>query len=78
MKGRATLNVSKENLIEALQSWLDAQWTVDSPVVVELRAHFPGTAPGGVAPETYSIVLESNRKFLGVPEILPGGAGDPP
>lgn len=68
MKGRATLNVTKENLVDAVQAWLDKQWTVDSPVVIEIRAHFPDQQRGGVVPDTFSILLESNKTFVGVPE----------
>lgn len=62
MKGRATLNLSHENVIEAVQAWLDKQWTVDSPVVTEIRVHQAGYQP--MVPETYSLLLESNKTFV--------------
>lgn len=63
MKGIAQLTVSKENIVEAVQMWLDKQWTVDAPVVTDITQ----THSGGHS-DQFRIDLQSNKSFVGVKE----------
>jgi hypothetical protein len=71
--GKGNLTISKENMVEAMQAWIDKRWTVDPPVITNILI-----IDGNGIDREFSnlhLRLESNKHFMGVPEA--GGAGDP-
>ena len=65
MKGLAQLYLSKENVIEAIQDWLDKRWTVDSPVITNVNVVITGIENNFGQAILY---LESNVSFIGAEE----------
>lgn len=70
MKGKARLVISKEDVLEALQQWLDQRWTVDSPVIADISPLTVGTMQNLTNMELH---LVTNKQFL---DVLPAVAGD--
>lgn len=60
MIGDAKLILSRENIVEAVQQWLDKQWTVDSPVVTDVCQMISGNN------NKFQLELTSNKSFVGV------------
>lgn len=68
MKGTGQLILTKENLIEAVQQWVDQRWTVDSPVVTNVKIDMRSVGDGGGIKDFAIIDIQSNKSFVGARE----------
>lgn len=64
MKGVGEIRLSTDNLVDAVQQWLDQRWTADSPVVKEVKLEWDTASSGYIA----IIKIESNKSFVGAKE----------
>ena len=60
------LTISKEDVIQALQKWLDERWTVDSPVITDVE---PITYGARQNLESMTLEMTTNREFVCGPVV---------
>lgn len=60
------LTISKAEVIQALQKWLDERWTVDSPVITDVE---PTTFGSRQNLENMTLEMSTNKEFVCGPPV---------
>lgn len=64
MKGEGAIILSKQNLVDAMQDWIDKHWKEDSPVVTDVSLEFPSIG-GASSPDQKAVIkIISNKQFV--------------